>query len=79
MGIIRPGQGKKDASAPRLLMVVSRQGKAQLSEDVSNLVPGQCPISSYRVLVEENQEKAVEIIGENRNKYRDLLGQKNGK
>ena len=26
--IIRPGKGEKDASAPRLLMVVSRQGQS---------------------------------------------------
>ena len=45
------------------------KGKAQLSEDVSNTVPCQCPISSCRVLVEGNQGKAVEIIGENTNKY----------
>ena len=57
--IIRPDKGKKDASTPRLLMVVSRhiRGKAQPSEDVSNLVPGQCPTSSCRVLVEEIRKK----------------------
>jgi len=37
------GQRKeeKDATVPRLLMVVSRQGKAQRSKDVSKPVPGQ--------------------------------------
>ena len=34
-------------------MVVSRQGKAQPSEDVSNPVLGHCPTSSCRVLDEE--------------------------
>ena len=28
MEIIRPGKGEKDASAPRLLMVASRQGQS---------------------------------------------------
>lgn len=28
MEIIRPGKGEKDASAPRLLMAVSRQGQS---------------------------------------------------
>ena len=61
MEIIRPGKGEKDASAPRLLMAWLRvvRGKAQPSEDVSNLVPGQCPTSSCRVLVEENKKNST--------------------
>ena len=55
--IIRTGKRDKDASTPRLLIVVSRQGQTQPSEDVSNPVSGQCPTSSCRVLVENNWEK----------------------